>query len=64
MAVLAPPPLTDCGVVLAEFEEVTEDGDCAGYLGQAFDVRDIGGEGNLCMSTRRYPEKVAPNTLR
>lgn len=52
MAVSAPPFLTDCGVVFAELEEVAEDGCCAGYLRQAFDVRDVGGNCDLFISAR------------
>lgn len=42
VVVLAPPFLAGRGVVLAQLEEVSEDGDCAGDFGDAGDVRDVG----------------------
>lgn len=53
MAVLAPPFLTDCGVVFPKLQEVAEERDCAGYLGQTFDMRNVGGERDLCVSVPR-----------
>lgn len=50
MAVLVPPFLTDCGVVFAKLQEVAEERDCTGYLGQALDMRNVGGECDLFVS--------------
>lgn len=44
---MTPPFLACCGVVVAEFEEVSEEGDCAGDFGDAFDVGDVGFGGVL-----------------
>ena len=47
MPVLSPPFFADCCVVVAEFVEVPEDGNCAGDRGEVFNVRDVGCEGCL-----------------